>query len=86
MSVKINKKGLEFIQMLAQKMLEDLGKDMFDRTVDKCPVKTGALKASLELKIQDKRVEITTDKDYGFYVEFKKPYIRPSFDEIVRSI
>jgi hypothetical protein len=86
-SLKAYKK--EVIKILTEEMqgkAEDILKDMTVR----CPVDTGALKASLSKKDDNSTYKIRTGADYGMYyggyVEPLRPYIRPSYAKNLRDL
>lgn len=81
------KKSLKAFQKVKIQQLEDEMTGWAEKTAGDmkatAPVKTGALKASIEPKKRVKGTEIKAGADYGMYyggyVEKYRPYIRPSF-------
>lgn len=79
-TIKLNKEGVAKIDSLLQKLIEDIGDDVYIKAKEIVPVKTGALRDSIYLEKKQGEAVIGEHTHYGIYVEFKKPYLRPALD------
>lgn len=91
-SFKPNKKGIEVIEAQAMAYVLELAEQVKINAKQLCPVKTGALQASIDITaIVDKTVEIGTDTGYGLAVEMgtinqpAQPFLRPALDSLAGS-
>lgn len=50
-------------------------------SMENAPVRTGFLRQSHESVEVEKGAELRVNAEYSFYVEMKKPYVRPAIDE-----
>ncbi len=87
-----NSSGMRKLDDVLSGFLERCGNQIVEDAKELCPVKTGALKESLELdvndlgKTEDKTVVIYSNKPYAAYVEYHQAYLRPALDGLETKI
>jgi hypothetical protein len=52
------------------------------KSMENAPVRTGFLRNSHETVKTEKGAEVRVNAEYAWYVEIKKPYMRPAIDEV----
>jgi len=90
---KINENGVKQINDLFKKLLVDVSKDIKEEAKDKCPVKSGKLKESIDVIMGDNESTIgTIGSDYGLFIEVgtrnqqPQPFLRPALDNVFNNL
>src|SRR5215510_5619976 len=68
--------------------LEQLRGDILDKTTNLCPVDTGALKASIDVTVNDTELTATASEDYASYVDkgTSKMSAQPFFEDPINQL
>lgn len=91
--IKMNSSGERELESLAEDYLDKLAQKVLDKAVARCPVRTGALRDSLQIMKEDNDRIIGTDgSGYALFVEMgtrhqaPQSYLRSSLDEVIGGI
>lgn len=102
MKISVQIKGLDELQTLfadAPKQLQDgitdslsdLASEIFDTTTGLCPVDTGALRGSIEVRKSEDSIEASAGMDYASYVDEgtskmdAQPFFQDPIDRIMEG-